>query len=335
MERLHSADIPVYAVRGNHDSAEGYNAGLSMPANVHYFGDDRVERIVYERDGAPVCSLYGRGYPVRQVTENYAADYARDPADTFAIGVLHTNVGGREGWEPYAPASLDDLRRSGMDYWALGHIHGFEVVDDEPLAIYAGSPQGVDPTETGAHGCVLVTVEDGAPRVDFIETAAVRWERVEIDLSSAEGIDDVQAAITSALTDLSSAAGQAGVIARIRLAGRSVVHRALSSEGTREDLLAHVREIGSELSPWVWVDRLVDGTGSAIDAEALAESEGFLGDIVRKADALDPDGAVAEILEELRSRLSVCPNLELDSHDIVAQARDACLDLLMDEEGSA
>ncbi len=335
MERLAERGIAVYAVRGNHDPEEGYNAGLRLPHNVRFFGTDAVERIVHERDGVPVCSLYGRSYPVRQVTENYAVDYESQSDDAFSIGVLHTNVGGREGWEEYAPASLDDLRSAGMDYWALGHIHTFEVVAEEPLTVYAGSPQGIDPAETGAHGCVLVTVEDGVPVAEFIETAAIRWESVALDTSGAEGIDGVRTRLVSTMEDLSARAGNAGVIARVRLEGRSAAHTALSGAAAREDLLAHVRETGAELAPWVWIDRLTDATAATVDVEAIAESEGFLGDLVRNADALDPDQAVADVLDELRSRLTVCPPLELSSAEIVSRARDACLDLLVDEEGSA
>ena len=335
MERLAERGIPVYAVRGNHDPEEGYNAGLRLPRNVRYFGTGAVERIVHERDGVPVCSLYGRSYPIRQVTENYAAAYERHPADVFSIGVLHTNVGGREGWEPYAPAALQDLRAAGMDYWALGHIHAFEVLAEDPPTIYAGSPQGIDPAETGAHGCVLVSVEDGSPVAEFIETAAIRWESVAADVSDAEGIDGVCTRLISTMEDLSAESGNAGVIARVRLEGRSAAHATLSGAAAREDLLAHVREIGAELAPWVWIDRLTDATSATVDVEAIAEGEGFLGDLVRNAEALDPDQAVADVIDELRSHLTVCPALELSPTEIVARARDACLDLLIDEEGSA
>ena len=80
--------------------------------------------------------------------------------DDLAIGVLHANVGDREGHGPYAPCSLEDLRAARMDYWALGHIHQPEVLDHSPHTAYAGCPQGLDPTETGERGCWLVTLDE-------------------------------------------------------------------------------------------------------------------------------------------------------------------------------
>jgi len=335
MNRLAEQGIEVYAVRGNHDASDGYNAGLELPATVHYFSDDQVERLVHERDSVPVCSLYGRSYPVRQVTDDYASQYSRETDDVFAVGVLHTNVGGREGWEPYAPASTQQLRSARMDYWALGHIHAFERVIDEPPAVYSGSPQGIDPGETGAHGCVLVSVQDGELSLEFIETAAIRWESITVDVSDAEGLDDVRRAIDDVLAALSADAGVSGVIVRLRLEGRTSAHTLLAGDAPREDLLASMRELGAELSPWVWIDKLTDATAGTVDVESIAQGEGFLGDLVRHADSLDSDEAVAEVLSELRSQLVVFPDLEFTPNELVTMARDGCLDLLVDEEGLA
>ena len=72
--------------------------------------------------------------------------------DRYAIGLLHTQIGGPS---PYAPCSLTDLKESGMDYWALGHVHAHQILSEKPYIVYAGSPQGLDCTETGAHGCAI------------------------------------------------------------------------------------------------------------------------------------------------------------------------------------
>jgi DNA repair exonuclease SbcCD nuclease subunit len=243
--------------------------------------------------------------------------------------VLHANVGGREGWEEYAPCSPDDLRQAGMDYWALGHIHGYDEVLDDPLAIYPGSPQGIDPAETGAHGCVLVTVSDGHPTHEFIETAPVRWAQVPVDISGAEGLDQVNDALAAALEAQAVQASEAGTIARVRLEGRSPAHSMLAAEATREDLLSYMREKGMSLSPWVWVDKLVDASGTALDIESMREAEDFLGDLVRHADNLEPSQAIDEVLAELRAKFGALPELDIDAEDALVRARDLCLDLLM------
>jgi DNA repair exonuclease SbcCD nuclease subunit len=334
MERLDEHGIAVYSARGNHDAEDCWSASIDLPANVRFFDSAGVERVVHEREGEPVCVLYGRSYPVRRITENYASEYQRDDSDILAVGVLHTNVGGREGFEDYAPCSVDDLRAAGMDYWALGHVHGHEVVADDPLAVYAGSPQGLDPNEAGDHGFVLVEVTDGVPRTAFHSVAPMRWERFGVDVSSATSIDDVAAYVTDHLAQTASSAGTSGTIARVTLSGRSAAHPALSGEAAAADLLEHVRERSSGLSPWVWVDRIDDDTSGLLDTQALAQSEGFLGDVIRRADSLDAQSAVDDALTELRSKLAAFPEPDLTSEQIVTKARDACLDLLTDEGGT-
>ena len=130
--RLHEAGIPVFAVHGNHDPADGWSAGLDLPESVHFFPTDRVGRHEVHRNGELVCAIYGRSYATRQVTDNLAREFARGADDPLAVGLLHTNVGGREGHENYAPCTVADLRAAAMDYWALGHIHACGRVADDP-----------------------------------------------------------------------------------------------------------------------------------------------------------------------------------------------------------
>jgi DNA repair protein SbcD/Mre11 len=75
-------------------------------------------------------------------------------------------IGGRR----YAPCTVDDLRRFGYDYWALGHIHAAEIVSRDPWIVFPGNLQGRSVRETGAKGAVRVTVEDG-----LSENSPTRW----------------------------------------------------------------------------------------------------------------------------------------------------------------
>jgi len=57
------------------------------------------------------------------VHDNLATAYPAAVPGLFNVGLLHTSATGREGHEPYAPCTLDDLRVKQYDYWALGHVH--------------------------------------------------------------------------------------------------------------------------------------------------------------------------------------------------------------------
>jgi DNA repair exonuclease SbcCD nuclease subunit len=336
MQRLADAEIPVYIVWGNHDPADGWSAGITLPETVHVFSAKKVERVVFERDGA-TCAIYGRSYRKAAEMENLAVSFVRDPADTLAIGVLHANVGGRREYDDYAPCSADDLKAARMDYWALGHIHKPEqLFTGAVTAAYSGCTQGLDPTQTGARGCWEVSLDDSGARATFVPTAAVLWDVRTVDVSDAVGIQDVHAALADACdAAVRDADGRPSVL-RIEVVGRAEVHAELARPGVLRDIVNEVRTEGMDAEPWVWVDRIRDHTRPAIDLETLRGSEEFAGDLVRMADGLidDPDAAasfVAELIEPLLERAGT----DLPSPDpaaVIAAARDLALDRLLTEE---
>ncbi|MCE5203405.1 MAG: DNA repair exonuclease [Actinomycetia bacterium] len=333
---LERAGIPIYMVHGNHDPATGTGGVVRIPDNVHVFPHDRVERVVFERDGEAVCALYGRSFRVAAETADLASEFRRDPADTIAIGVLHTNVGARPDYDDYAPSSPQDLISARMDYWALGHIHKPEVVLTRPLAVYAGCPQGLDPTQTGLRGCYLVTLGDGPTTAEFIPTASVIWESATVECGELGTLEGVRAAVRSVCDAARTAADGRPVVLRVELIGRSEAHHDLALPAALKALTDEVRREAMDAEQWVWVDRVRDHTRPAIDLDALRHAEDFSGDIVRLADELlaDPEAASELVAAELRALLDRVGNLVTppDPADVVARARDLALDRLLAED---
>ena len=336
LERLEAAGIAVYLVNGNHDPAGGFTAGISMPGNVRYFDTGKVERIEVADDaGETLCALYGRGYPSASVRDNYAAGFVRDATDETAIGVLHANVGGQPGYEPYAPCSLEDLRAARMDYWALGHIHKPLDLGSEPTIRYPGSPQGLNPKEDGPHGCWFVTMERGAVIAEeFVETASVRWARAEIDAGPLEDLDALRTALRTTGEEQREAASGCPVVMRIDLTGRGNLYDELASGTNLADLVEELREEQLSGEPWLWLDRVRNLTRAPVDVDFLRGVEEFTGDLVREADALLADPAAAqeflgEALGDIDAALGGRPR---DAAALVERARDLCLDALTKEE---
>jgi exonuclease SbcD len=336
--RLDVASIPVVLVQGNHDPASGWSAGLRLPASVRVLSSTAVERFEVVRDGDFVCACYGRSFAKAAEVANLASGYRREPSDAIAIGVLHANVGGDPDYDPYAPCTLDDLRSGGMDYWALGHVHRHEVLSEDPYAVYAGSPQGLNPKETGAHGCCVVEVaRSGVVSLEHVDLAPVAWAELSLDAGDVSDVEGVESLIADACEGLRASAGRP-VVARLTLAGRTPAHGALARPGAIGHLHESIRAEEASATPWVWVDRLVDETASPLDLDALRASADFAGEVVVVSDEIavsthELDALVSEVTAPLQEKLrgyeppAAAKLLEL--------ARDKCLDALVAEGGES
>ena len=337
MERLAEAGVDVFIANGNHDPQSGWSAGLELPGNVHIFATGKVDRYEVVRAGETVAVVYGRSFARAVETDNFALGYKRAVGDPVAVGVLHANVGGNVDYDPYAPASLDDLRGAGMDYWALGHIHKQEVLAENPWIVYAGSPQGLNPKETGPHGCLVVDVgTDGAAVLEHVETGPVSWARLDVDVSTASGIDGVRNSLVAALDEQRVVAGRHCVV-RVSLSGRSAAHADLARPLAAAQLLEDVRSEAALAEPWLWLDRLDDLTSPSIDLDALRGGPDFAAELVRISDELASDPAsLAALVDEVATPVASTLAGYTPSAtppELLERARDAALDLLLTQGG--
>ena len=337
MLRLAEAGIDVYLAHGNHDPASGWSASVVLPDNVHTFPTERVERFEVVCDGELVAALYGRSFARKAETDNFALGYHRDGAEPVAIGVLHANVGGNTDYDPYAPASLAELRAAGLDYWALGHIHKQDVLARDPWVVYAGSPQGLSPKETGDHGCLVVSISaGGAVHIEPVSTAPIAWLQLEVDVAEAGSVDEVRQLVDDTCEGARSQATQ-GLVVRVRLTGRSHAHAELTRPGLVAQLAEELRAEQASRAPWLWLDRLDDATARVIDLDAVRAGSDFAAETVRVADALAVDAsALDSLVDELSAPVATTLGgyeRSLSSAELLDAARDAALDLLLADGG--
>jgi DNA repair exonuclease SbcCD nuclease subunit len=81
-------------------------------------------------------------YATAAIVDDLSAGYPAPVPDLINIGLLHTCADGRPGHERYAPCSVSALIDRGYDYWALGHVHGREVLNTDPPIVFPGNLQG-------------------------------------------------------------------------------------------------------------------------------------------------------------------------------------------------
>ena len=271
MVRLQSKGTPVYLIAGNHDAASVITKKLSLPENVHVFSTRTTESL--EVAGHPI-TIHGRGFPNRAVPENLASEYPMAVPNRFNLGLLHTSLTGRPGHDTYAPCSVAQLREKGYQYWALGHIHQPEVINEDPWIVFAGNCQGRHIKETGARGCRLVTVSDSlqVEGVEWRSLDVVRWAELNIDLSGIETETEATRLVSDAMGKAVTAAEGRLVAARIILSGTTQLHGSLhrNDEHWNAQFQASAQDHGADA---IWIERIKVSTSPVYDLAELAERD--------------------------------------------------------------
>ncbi len=231
MSRLERVGIPVFLVRGNHDAESVITKAVRSPLAVKTFDHNKVQS--FELSDLKVV-LHGQSFSNRAVTSNLAAGYPAARPGWFNVGVLHTSCDNRPGHDNYAPCSLDELVQRGYQYWALGHVHSFEVLNEFPYIVYAGNLQGRDARECGDKGAVLVEVEDNeVSSLKRLPVSRVRWASLTIDLASIKTEDAAFEIYRQAIANEVANAPQLPLICRITIVGASTLHRHLHEDRGR------------------------------------------------------------------------------------------------------
>lgn len=200
MERLKQADIPVYLAFGNHDYLNESAHRLAMPDNVHVFSAN-VNVFKFISKSGETVNLAGFSYVNRWIKENKASEFpTRDPEADYQIGVLHGDLQGEMTKNNYAPFTINDLKRVDYNYWALGHIHQRQVINNSPLAVYPGNIQGSSFKENGPKGALLVSLQPyQSPSLEFVELTDWQFLSKVNPLPKIQNLEDLRSSIEQVL----------------------------------------------------------------------------------------------------------------------------------------
>ena len=282
MGRLADAGIRCFIAYGNHDAESQITNRLNLPPTVSVFSSRKPATFSIEELGV---ALHGQSFATRDITADLAAGYPNPVAGAFNIGVLHTALTGLPGHANYAPCTLEELRAKGYQYWALGHIHHGQVLNERPHVVFPGNLQGRSIKETGPKGAHLVIVKDGEiTEFSTFHCDVVRWSRVSVDVADCERDTEVVGRMREAIERAVESEADGRLLAcRIELSGATPLHDGLMAD--QDQLLAEAQSaalgLGAERA---WVEHVVvasqpetqsdgaDDSGSLTDLQAwLAE----------------------------------------------------------------
>lgn len=336
LKRLDTAGIPVYLCTGNHDPYTSWQGDFAeLPANTHMFPADKPGFFLLRRGEEPLVLLGGRGYYNQTVSASsdiaegitrHAAQAACGTHAPFGVGVIHT---GLHLDRTKAPTDPGELLRSGMDYWALGHIHTpYQDSAAHPRMVFSGCIQGRDIKETGPRGCYCVTLIEGETnRIEFVPLASVVWQRMSVDVSDCATLADIHDAVMRELFRLNGQACCEQMVERIELVGRTPLHSVLRTPGVLEDM----RKKLNDDYPIFFCDALLDATAAPVDRGALVDEGLFPAVLLRQA-ALQRDDAADAVayLQDgfLERNLQIPGSCAQHVDRLQQQAEDLLLDLL-------
>ena len=182
-ESLEDAGVPVFISPGNHDYVAPGSVWLeeTWPENVYIFRGGLESVAIPSLN----CRVYGAGYTAMDCP-GLLEGFRAEGTETYCLGVLHGDAA--QVRSPYCPVTASQVRDSGLDYLALGHIHKNGAFrSGDTVCGWPGTPMGRGWDETGEKGVYLVEL-DGQPKIRFklLDTPTFR----EMEFDSLEAMAD-------------------------------------------------------------------------------------------------------------------------------------------------
>ena len=315
MGRLNKVGIPVYLLFGNHDADSEMTKKLTLPPNVHQFETRKANTF---RNEALRVALHGRSYKEAATVENLVVNYPKPVDGWLNIGVLHTALEGYAAHAKYAPCTLAEIGAKGYDYWALGHVHEYAILQEDPWVVFPGNLQGRHIRETGAHGAVMVTAdESGIQSVERLLVDSLRWHMVEVDATDAITLEDVVRQVGRAFEQLIAATPDKIYLSvRVVIKGKTAAHGELFGleSQLREEILGQAAGQGIDR---MWVEKVRIETEPITDAAEIAARSDAIADLQGFLDEAPYDAALlASLMDDLK------PLVDKASFDLIQSVPD-------------
>ncbi|MDP6978739.1 MAG: metallophosphoesterase [Myxococcota bacterium] len=338
--KLLAEGVTVLGVVGNHDVEALPRLARLIPGFRIVGAGGRWECVAVEREGRSVCEVVGWSFPQRQVTSSPVADFAGSslpPAQPGVprIGVMHCDLDASGG--PYAPVTMGELARTGIDTWLLGHIHKPSLGDtrsDNPglRAGYLGSLVGLNPKEVGDRGPWLVDLAEGETSLTHVSNAPLRWETIDLAIEPDQQPEDlgdsVLASVDQRIRALHARGVEPSVLAlRVRLTGTTRSYAAIDAWVGGRRWSDITRTVGATTAV---VNKITNATELARDLHELAKGDDPPGLLARKLLILETEGAERDALI-VRTRDRLRTLADASNFAPLQDLRDAA-DPLADEE---
>lgn len=182
---LERCAVPVLIAPGNHDFLAPGSPWLeeSWPGNVDIFPRELTSVTIPELD----CRVYGAGYGSMDCP-GLLEGFRAAGEERYRLAVLHGDP--MQLRSPYCPVTAAQVRDSGLNYLALGHIHKAGTFRARgTLCGWPGCPMGRGFDETREKGVYIVEIGEKTA-VRFVALDTPRFHELEVDTDT-QSLEDI------------------------------------------------------------------------------------------------------------------------------------------------
>lgn len=257
---------------GNHDFAasDSVYAKTTFPENVSVFTSQTLSCLHFDNIAGHAVDVYGYAFTSPILDRNPFSGVSISKSDTVTLLCGHGTLGADNGKD--CPIKTEDIRKSGFDYVALGHVHnnpGIQKIENTYYG-YSGSLEPRAFNDRGERGAFLAEADkkDGVftCRPTFFRLCKRIYAVESVNLTGATTKDEV-------LSKVNALFKQKGfgkdTLLRLTLEGSLAAHLDISSLG-----------LGS-LTSGLYYCEIRDHTSPNYDLNALRSDPTIKGELVR------------------------------------------------------
>ncbi len=262
----------VIITPGNHDYVAGDSVYLKypFPENVTLFLKSDLAHIDFTARSGEAVRIYGYAFTSPILDHNPFSGLALEKSDRIQLIVAHGALGDAASND--CPIALADIKKSGADYIALGHIHnnpGIKKIDHTYFG-YSGSlePRAFnDRGERGAYKIELSKADGVATcRPSFFRICRRIYAVDELNLTGAVDYDSINTAITELIKEKGY--------------GNETLLRLTLTGSVSPELNLTAKSL-TALTASLFYCEIVDRTAPDFDIEALKNDPTIRGELVR------------------------------------------------------
>ena len=254
----------IFISPGNHDpyGQNSFYKLINFPSNVHIF-KGKIEKVYIKELN---LNVWGAGFNDKFVRDSLlnTPQYSKEQIN---IMVMHGDV--TSGTSDYNPIRLEQIKTSGMDYIALGHVHGFSNIKKEGNTSYAysGCPQGRGFDELNDKGIIYGYVYKGSTDLSFVKTSKREYIQTSVDITDVFGYNELREKIVQSIEGESR---------------ETNFHKIILTGEISSDFNIDLNIINQKLSADFYYCKVVDKTTIKYDLEELSKGYSVKSIFVKK-----------------------------------------------------